>query len=147
METFKFIGRWILFLLVSILGTIIVQAIITISPLMVGLWLFRFSDFWFFFIGSIIITIYYYIAFGGLALFFEFINKLKPDYWISNILLALVSLFYYYLFITLFGGLMNISIDLFLNFKGIILLITIVPVYIYLMFIAILAPFIKDDWN
>lgn len=70
MGTIKKIGHWLAFLLGGYFGTWLVLAISTLLPFYVGIWLFDFSDFWFFLIGSILLSIYYYIIFGGIAFFF-----------------------------------------------------------------------------
>lgn len=147
MKTIKKIGHWILFLIGGYIGTWIVLAIATWLPFLVGLWLFDFSDFWFFFLGSIALGIYYLIVYGGLGLFFTFLNKKKPDYWVSNIFLCIVTFYFFYTLINVLGKNISESKELFLNFKGILLLISILPAYLQILFFAIVAPFIKEDWN
>lgn len=106
-----------------------------------------FSDFWFFMIGGIIVTLYYIIIFGGLSLFFTFLNKKKPDYWISNIFIALTTILLFYTLITSLGKSFGDDIKQFLTFKGIVFLITLIPAYFQILYFSIIAQFIKDDWN
>ena len=79
MKVIKKICHWILFLIGGYLGTWIVLAIATLLPFIVGLWLFNFSDFWFFLLVSILLGLYYLLVYGGLGIFFAFLNKKKPD--------------------------------------------------------------------
>lgn len=147
MKTIKKIGHWLLFIIGGYLGTWIVLEIATLLPFFVGLWLFQFGDFWFFLLGSIALVIYYLLVYGGLGLFFTFLNKKKPDYWVSNIFLGLVTFYFFYTLINTLGKNISESKELFLNFKGIVLMITILPAYLQILFYSILAPFIKEDWN
>lgn len=78
--------------------------------------------------------------------FFSFINKKKPDYWISNIFLALIAFYFFYNLVTKLGLLVNQNAKAFLTFKGIALLITILPAYLQILFLSLIAPFIKD-WD
>ena len=125
------IGNWLKFLIVGIIGTWLVLGITCIIPLFAGLWMFTFSDFWFYTIGSVLLTFYYILIMVGLTLFFSYINKLKQDYWVSNILLVLTSGYFFFNLITKFGVFVNKDIEIFLNFKGIVLLISILPAYIF----------------
>lgn len=143
MNTLKKIGHWILFLIGGYLGTWIVLAIVTLLPFFVGLWIFDFSDFWFFFIGSIALSFYYLLVFGGLSLYFTFLNSYKPDYWVSNIFLSLVTFFFFYTLINSLGQNITESKELFMNFKGIVFLITILPAYLKILYVSLIAPFIK----
>ena len=147
MKTIKKIGHWLLFIIGGYLGTWIILAIATLLPFFVGLWLFEFGDFWFFLLGSIALGIYYLLVYSGLFLFFTFLNKKKPDYWVSNIFLGLVTFYFFYTLINTLGKNISESKELFLNFKGIVLIITILPAYLQILFYSIVAPFIKDDWN
>lgn len=147
MKIIKKIGHWIAFLIGGYIGTWLVLGISTLLPLFVGLWLFSLGDFWFFFIGSLLLTFYYLLVFGGLGLFYAFLNKKKPDYWFSNIFLALITVYFFYTLINSLGQNVSQDIKLFMKFKGIILIITILPAYFQILFYSLIAPFIKDDWN
>jgi hypothetical protein len=147
MKAIKKIGHWILFLIGGYLGTWIVLAIVTLLPIFVGLLLFEFGDFWFFLLGSIALSFYYLLVYYGFEIFFTFLNKKKPDYWISNIFLGLVTFYFFYTLITSLGKNITESKELFMNFKGIALLIAILPAYLQILFYAIVAPFTKEGWN
>jgi hypothetical protein len=147
MKVIKKIGHWILFLIGGYLGTWIVLAIAILLPFIVGLFLFDFGDFWFFLLGSFALTLYYGLVFGLTGLFFSFLNQKKPDYWISNIFLVLITFYFFYVLITGVGDIVTEYKELFMNFKGITLLITILPAYFQILFFTVVAPFIKEDWN
>ena len=147
MDIIKKICHWIIFLLGGYIGTWLVLSISTLLPLYIFNWLVGFSDFWFFMIGGIIVTLYYIIIFGGLSLFFTFLNKKKPDYWISNIFIALTTILLFYTLITSLGKSFGDDIKQFLTFKGIVFLITLIPAYFQILYFSIIAQFIKDDWN
>lgn len=139
------IGNWLKFLIVGIIGTWLVLGITCIIPLFAGLWMFTFSDFWFYTIGSVLLTFYYILIMVGLTLFFSYINKLKQDYWVSNILLVLTSGYFFFNLITKFGVFVNKDIEIFLNFKGIVLLISILPAYFKILFLSVITPFLKQE--
>ena len=147
MKVIKKIGHWILFLIGGYLGTWIVLAIAILLPFIVGLFLFDFGDFGFFLLGSFALTLYYGLVYGLIGLFFSFLNQKKPDYWISNIFLVLITFYFFYVLITGVGDVVTEYKELFMNFKGIVLLITILPAYLQILFFAVVAPFIKEDWN
>jgi ABC-type anion transport system duplicated permease subunit len=86
-------------------------------------------------------------VFGLTGLFFSFLNQKKPDYWISNIFLVLVTFYFFYVLITGVGDIVTEYKELFMNFKGITLLTTILPAYFQILFFTVVAPFIKEDWN
>jgi hypothetical protein len=145
MKIIKKIGHWILFIIGGYLGTWLVLAITTLLPYLVGIWLLSFGDFWFFFLSSIIFGIYYMLVYGGLGFFVIFLNKKKPDYWVSNIFLGLVTFYFFYTLITVLGKHITEHKEIFMTFKGILLLITIIPPYLQILFYALVAPFIKED--
>lgn len=145
MRIIKKIGHWILFIIGSYIGLSIVLAIATLLPIYVGAWLFTFSNFWFFVIGSFLLTFYYLIAFGLPALFFNFLNDKKPDYWVSNILLVLISVYFFYILFTIVAKVIDLNIKVFFNFKGIIFLTTLLPAYLQILFSTIVVPFLKED--
>jgi hypothetical protein len=148
MKIFKKIGHWILFIIGGFLGTHIVLLIATLLPFFVGVWLFDFGDFWFLFLGSIAISIYYFLVYAGVGYFFIFLNRKKPDYWVSSIFLGLVTLHFFYWLITNLGITFTEYKELFLSFKGICLLITILPAYLQILFSALILQFIKsEDWE
>ncbi len=139
------IGNWLKFLIVGIIGTWLVLGITFIIPLFAGLWMFTFSDFWFYTIGSVLLTFYYILIMVGLTLFFSYVNKLKQDYWVSNILLVLTSGYFFFNLITKFGVFVNKDIEIFMNFKGIVLLISILPAYFKILFLSVITPFLKQE--
>ncbi len=147
MKIIKKIGHWITFLIGGYIGTWLILSISTLIPLFVFYWLVDFSDFWFFMIGGIIVTLYYIIIFGGLSLFFTFLNKKKPDYWVSNIFIALTTVLFFYTIINSFGKIIGKEFRQYLTFKGIVFLITIIPAYFQILYFTIIAQFIKEDWN
>jgi hypothetical protein len=147
MKIIKKIGHWAAFLVGGIIGTWVILGITTILPLFVGLWLFPLGDFWFFFIGSVLLTFYYILVFVGLSIFYIFINKNKPDYWISNIILILTAVCYFFNFITKFGQNVSYNFELFMHFKGFVLLLSILPAYLKILYFSLFTPFIKVDNN
>ena len=147
MKNIKKIGHWVVFLTGGSIGTWLVLAISTILPLFVGLWLFSLSDFWFYFIGSILLSFYYIVVFVGLTFFFTFLNKNKPDYWVSNIIIVLTTVYFFYNLITKLGYNISQDIELFMSFKGIVLLIAILPAYLKILFCSLIVPFIREDYN
>ena len=145
MRIIKKISHWILFIIGSYIGLNIVLTIATLLPIYVGAWLFSFSNFWFFVIGAILSTFYYFFAFGLPALFFNFLNGKKPDYWISNILLVLISIYFYYNLINNISSFVDINLKLFINFKGFIFLTTLVPAFLQILFFTVVAPFLMEE--
>lgn len=147
MKTIKKISHWIIFLIGGCLGTWFVLAIVTILPLFVATLLFYFSDFWFFFIGSMALSLYYLLLYGGLSIYFSFLNSHKPDYWISNIFIVIVTFLFFNNLINALGNNITESKDLFLNFKGIVSLISIIPAYLSIFYFSLVVPFIKNEDN
>lgn len=145
MKVLKKIGHWILFLIGGYFGTSIALAIAILLPSFVGIWLISFGDFWFFILGFVFEYLYYILILGGFSLGVTFLNKKKPDYWISNIFLVIVTFHFFYVLITRFGTFVTENIEVFLNFKGIVLLITLLPAYLQILFVALILPFIKED--
>jgi hypothetical protein len=139
------IGSWLKFLIVGIIGTWLALGITCIMPLFAGLWMFNLSDFWFYTIGSVLLTLYYILIIVGLSLFFSYVNKLKQDYWVSNILLVLTSVYFFFNLITKLGVFVNKDIEIFMNFKGIVLLISILPAYFKILYLSVIIPFLKQE--
>ena len=144
MKVINKIGHWLLFLIGAYIGTWIVLAITTMLPFYILILLIDLGDFWFYLLGSIIIGIYYLIVFGGLSIYFYFLNQKKPDYWISNIFLVLTALFFFYKLINKLGSNFNDAKEFYTSFKGILFLISILPAFLKILFFSILSPFIKD---
>ena len=109
--------------------------------------MFDLSDFWFIFFGSIALTIYYYVVIYGLGLFFFYLKRNKPDYWISNIYLTLVTFNFFYALITSLGNaITDFEISLFsISFKDIAFVIAILPAYLKILFFALVFPFTKEE--
>ena len=145
MKKVETIGKWLKFLVVGIIGTWLVLGITCIVPLFAGLWMFTLSDFWFYTLGGVLLTFYYILIMVGLSLFFSYVNKLKQDYWVSNILLVLTSGYFFFNLITKFAIFVNKDIEIFLNFKGIVLLISILPAYLKILFLFVITPFLKQE--
>lgn len=145
MNFVKKIGHWIIFLVVGYFGTWIALFISAALPLLVGLWIFDWNAFLFLFVGAIFMTVYYLIVFMGLTWYYDFINSKKPDYWVSNIYLVLVALYFFYTFTTRFGRLVDQDPKMFLRFNGIALLLAIIPAYFQILFMSLIAPFFKKD--
>ena len=145
MKNIKKIGHFAAFLVGGSIGVWLVLAIATLLPLYVGLFLFTFSDFWFYLIGSILLTFYYIIVYVGLTFFFTFLKKKKPDYWFSNIIIVLTTFYFFYNLITKLGNNISQEKELFMSFKGIVLLITILPAYLKILYTSLIMPFIKED--
>jgi hypothetical protein len=145
MDFLKKIGHWIVFLIGGYLGTWLALLISVALPLVVGLWIFDWNDFLFLFVGGILMTLYYLIVFIGLSWYYDFINRKKPDYWASNIFLVIVAIYFFYTFITSFGRLVDQDVKVFAGFKGIILLLAIIPAYFKILFVSLIAPFFKRD--
>jgi len=98
MSLLKRIGHWILFLIGGYLFTCLVLAILTVLPVYIGFSLMiSSSTFWFTFIVAIMSGIYYVLGTGILMKYLEFISYYKPDYWVSNIFLIIVTLLFYYI--------------------------------------------------
>jgi hypothetical protein len=147
MKKIKKIGHWAVFVVGGSIGTWLILGIATLLPLFVGLWLFTLGDFWFFLIGSFLLAIYYILVFMGISSFFTFLNKNKPDYWVSNIILVLTTVYFFYNLINKLGRNVSQDIELFMNFKGIVLLITILPAYLKILFYSLIVPFVKVNHN
>ena len=139
------IGHWIVFIVGGYLGTWLALFISVALPLFVGSWIFSWNDFLFLVVGGILLSIYYWIIFFGLSWYYAFLNKNKPDYWVSNIFLVIVAILFFYNFITVFGRLVNKEIPMFKGFKGIMFLIAIIPAYLKILFASLIAPFFKGD--
>jgi hypothetical protein len=141
----KRIGHWIAFLIFGYLLTIIVLSITTFIPLFVGPWLIsKFNTFWFLFIGGILISIYYYIIFSVLVLYYGFLDSQKPDYWVSNIFLVIVTLYFYYTFGKSVQQVFDNYEGNFKSFKSILFFISIIPAYLQILFLSLIFPFIKN---
>ena len=144
MGIIKKIGHYILFIIGGYIGTWLVLAICTILPFLGFLLIYSLGDFWFLFLGSIMMTIYYMALFGLLGWYYEYIDKRKPDYWFSNIFIALVALLFFYTLITSLGPNVSKEPKAFLNFKGIVFLISIIPAYLRILYVSLLLPFIGN---
>jgi hypothetical protein len=147
MKNIKKIGHWIAFLIGGFFGTNLALTIVTFLPFYLFIWLFNFSDFWFFMIGSILAALYYYLIFGGLLFYFSFLNKRKPDYWISNIFIVLVTILFVYNLINLSANASEQTRKLFFTFKGIVFFCTIIPAFFQIFYLSLIAQFVRDEWN
>lgn len=140
----KKIGHWILFLIGGFIGTWIVLRILVILPL-VGMFLFELGNFWFVLIGAILFGLYNYLVIFGLNFFYTFLNKKKPDYWMSNIFLILVAFFVFYNLINDLREFFNEFKGVFFKFKFVFFSIGLLPAYLRILFFAFLIPFRKEN--
>lgn len=145
MKNIKLICHWVAFIVGGSIGTWIVLAIATVLPLYVGLLLFTLSDFLFYFIGSILLTFYYILIFVGLTSFFTILNNKKPDYWISNVLIVVITVLFFYNSVNKLAHIVTQDPKLFINFKGVVLIIALLPAYFKILFYALIFQFIRED--
>lgn len=144
MNTLKKIGKWLLFLVSGYFGTNIVLAVALTIPLFAFLWIQNWSMFWFLVVGSILLSVYYYIILGLFVLYFSFINKTKPDYWVSNIFLiivAIISIITYAMNFTSWSKmLMELS-----GFRAILFMVAIAPSYLYILYMLFISIFFSTE--
>lgn len=145
MNLIKKILRWIGFVIFGSLLNWLTLAILTLAPIYAFSKLQDLTTFWFVLVGIIVIIIYYTL--NDLISFFSFsaINKMKQDYWFSNTLLALISILFFYTLLTSFAKSMNGDFEVFKSFKGTILIITIVPSYLKLIYKSLIFPFTFEN--
>lgn len=144
MNFLKKIGKWSLFFISGYFGTNIVLAITLFIPIFAFLWIHNWSLFWFVIVGSILISVFYYVTFGLLTLYFTLINKVKPDYWVSNIFLLIVAILSLIAFAEQFSELGKTLFELF-DFKAILFLVAITPTYLYILFMLFIAIFLSKE--
>ena len=145
MVAIKKIGHWIAFL---IGGFAAINLSLTISfslPWFIFNWLLKFSDFWFFMIGAIFVTIFNWLIFWGFKFFFDFINKQKPDYWISSIFITLVALRFFYNNITVISEVILQFKSILLDSKFIMFFLTMIPVYWKVLSFLLISQFTRQD--
>jgi hypothetical protein len=139
------IQQWIIFVIGGFIGTVFLLFVLTALPLFVGIWILDWNIFLFLVVGGILMSIYYYLLYFSIAFYYDYLNRRKPDYWISNILLALVTICFFYFFTTNFVTLFDKNIKIFMNFKGIMLLMAITPAYFKILYVSIISPFIPTE--
>jgi hypothetical protein len=142
MNAIKNVMHYVIFAVGSCVGTWIVLLLLTTLPLLGFLLIYKLSNFWFFVAGGIMMTIYY-SSFDLLGWFYFYLDKRKPDFWFSNIFIVVVVLIYFYLLITSLATNLSKEPKAFLNFKGIVFLVSILPAYLKILYISLLLPFIK----
>lgn len=103
------------------------------------------GTFMFILIGSIIMAIYY--AFNSVIIGVSFlaVYKMKPDYWVSNFILVIVSIFFYYTLFNALGKSFNWDFSPFTSFKGILFITTVIPAYWGLLYKSLLVPFLPYE--
>lgn len=145
--------KWIIFIVLGYFGTITVLAIATYLPLFLGYWIYPLSNFWFCIVGSLLLGLYYSLLYVGLGSFYIFLEKKKPDYWFSNIFLSTISVLFFYAVLTKLGIVTNLLVSELpskeiLNFKFITFFLVLLPAYLQILYISVLAPFLKyNDRN
>jgi hypothetical protein len=141
MDIIKKTGHWIAFIIGGYFATWFALLIFSAPPILVGLWAFNWNIFLFIIVVGILLTIYYYLLIIGLGFYYFFINDKKPDYWISSIFLALVAIYYFYAFINQFSKAFDQDIDIFMNLKGFIFFVAILPAYWKMFYMSVIGPF------
>lgn len=141
MQILKKIGHFAIYIIGTYFGTWLILAICVILPFLGFLLVYDWGDFWFLFVGGILMTIYYLVCFALLTWYYDYVGKRQPDYWFSNIFLVLVAFAFFYTFVTNFGKNFNENPDAFVNFKGIVFLISVIPAYLKILFVSLIMPF------
>lgn len=147
MNTIKKVSHWILFFIGGSLGTIFLLYISVVTPVGISIWIWDWNDFLFTFVGGILLTAYYFLIFSGFYWYYSYLNKVKPDYWISNILLAGIALYFFVHFFLRFTDLIQEYKKIFFGFKGLMFFTAIIPAYFKILFASLIGPFIKEDIN
>jgi hypothetical protein len=142
MKTLKKIGYWFLFFIVGYLLTRIILAIAFILPVFAYLYINDFQIFWFLLLGGVFLTIYYWLTFGLMVFLLKYLNEKKPDYWVSNIFLILTSVTFFYQYFLYLQSVVYENLTTFKNFKELMLIFTILPVYLKIIYISIIYPFL-----
>lgn len=140
----KKIGHWIAFIFFGYFATVIVLALAVCILLFCGPWLMdNFSTFGFIFIGSCLLSLYYYLIFSMFLLYYNFLDRKKPDYWVSNIFIVSTALYFYYVTFKNIYPVFVLDINKFKSFKGIVYIISILPALFKIFFFTLIYPFIK----
>ena len=72
----------------------------------------------------------------------KYLNEKKPDYWVSNIFLILTSVTFFYQYFLYLQSVVYENLTTFKNFKELMLIFTILPVYLKIIYISIIYPFL-----
>lgn len=145
MKIIKKILHWLGFIIGAPILTWLTLGISTLVPIYAFMKILDLGTFMFILVGSIIMAIYYFLNSLLIGISFLTINKMKPDYWVSNIILAAVSIFFFYTLFTSLGKSIDGEFKMFMSFKGIMFITTVVPAYLGLLFKSIIFPFIPDN--
>jgi len=140
MYLFKSINYWIKFIVTGVIGSILILWILISLPFIAQLFLIKLNLYWYIAIGSVFLSMYYYLIFVLLAIYFEWINKIKPDRINSNIILFLTYIYFFVNFYTklkLNAQKYNI---LFIDIKSTIFFFSIIPVYLKVLFLTLVNP-------
>lgn len=90
------------------------------------------------FVMPIVIIIYYLFFTTSSGVLFLVVNKMKPDYWVSNIILSLVSILF---FGTFFNYESKGSLGIFGSSEGLTYVTMYVPALLLLVYKSIIYPF------
>jgi hypothetical protein len=143
MKTIKKIFHWLIFLFIAPIITYVTLAISTLLPFFALAKIEELNIFWFILLSSLIIAIYYALNSLLTIISFYAINKMKPDYWISNILIVSVALLFYFTLFKSLGKIIDSRI-IFSSFKNTFIVLLLAPSYWGLLFKSLIFPFIYE---
>jgi len=139
MNFFKWIG---FILLYPIMSSLVYYVFINLTTLF-GVWLIsKLNLFFLLFIGGFIQSIIYIILFTGAALYTDFISKSSPKGKVAifyKLIINLILAFYS------FKSVYLVSDIIFGSSKGILLGLSMVPLYIGVIYYTIVHPFIEEE--
>ena len=140
------IGHWIIFFPTCYLATYLILVTAFFIPLITLPLMIEWNFLELLIFGGGIIGFLYFLVFFLLALFYEKLFEWRPDKLISSLFLAAIFLFAFYNFIisinNRFLGDSEIR-EIIFSFKGILIILFIIPAYFKLVFLSMIFPFLS----
>jgi hypothetical protein len=145
MKLLKKTFHWLAFITIAPNLTWLIMAISLYIPIYAFQKMIDLGTFMFILAMSLVTAAYYgiYTFLAGLS--FMAINKMKPDYWVSNIILSIIAIFFFYYWYLTFGKLLFVDFDILSSSKGIMLIVSYTPGFLRLIYQSLILPFVHDD--
>lgn len=135
--------KWLGFLLFYPVMTSLTYYILINLTTALGLWLVsKLSLFWLIFIGGTIQGVIMTILFGGAIIYTNFIAKSSPKGKIASFYKLIINLIIAFIS---FRSIYLMSDIIFGSIKGILLGLSLVPIYFGVVFYTFIHPFVNDD--
>lgn len=145
MDSLKKIGHWIVFIIVCPIITWTVLFLIVMAPLWVFQWIFDWNII-LFVLASYLFFFFLYmpIIFGGLDNYYAFLNRYKPDKWLSSIFISVLAIIFIYRFYPVFDE--HIGSRSFKDFglKGYLYIMVTLGLYLRVAITSSIASFLPE---